>query len=80
MFKNIKWLFLLVSVIWWEETYFTSLLNYTSVLCAALVGNSFLFSEACNEIHSFNIFDVQFFIVQNWHFGKQLISVPATFL
>lgn len=42
--------------------------------------NSFLLSVAYNDIHFFSIFDVQFFIVQNWHFGKQLISAPATFL
>lgn len=63
-----------------RETYFTSLLNYTSLSCTDLVENFFLFSETWNEIHSFDIFDVQFFIVQNWHFGKQLISAPATFL
>lgn len=52
---------------------------YFRFVCS-LSENSFLFSEACNEIHSFNIFDVQFFIVQNWHFGKQLLSAPVTFL
>lgn len=79
--KDIKWFFSSVSVVWWEETYSASLLIYTSILCAPLVEKKIpLHFQTYNETYSFNIFDVQFFIVQNWHFGEQLISAPASFL